>query len=184
MVTASALRAATGLRYSATSQSRNSSKRGRDRSVPPVLLKPERDVPAGRRSVGVEASAQAECDRAACVGAVAANTEPQVLPLADGRKVAELATRGKQRYVGIAKTERCEPRKLGAQLERETRAARHDCVDVRRRTQVFVDKKPCRVLGERRSECGHVFRRNRQAGGGAVTAPASEQCRARTERTV
>jgi len=100
------------------------------------------------------------------------------------RKVAELATRSEQRHIRIAETERREPCELGAQLERETCASRQHRINVRCRTQVVVDQEPCRVLGERRRERGHVLRCDRQTCSGAVTAPAPEQCRTRAERAV
>src|SRR5207248_11046868 len=63
----------------------------RDGPVPAVLRQAERDVPADALPVDVESRADAERDRAARVGAVAAHAEAQVLALADCGEIAELA---------------------------------------------------------------------------------------------
>ena len=87
----------------------------------------------------VELRAEPEGDRAARVGAVAADAEAQVLPLAHGREVAELAARREQRHVRIAEPERRELRELLAELEREPRPGvrrRRPCVMRRRSSSV------------------------------------------------
>ena len=85
---------------------------GDDGAVPAVLLQPERDVVAARPAGTVELPAEAERDRAARVGAVAADAEAQMLALADRRELAELAAGGEQRHLRVAEPERREPREL------------------------------------------------------------------------
>jgi len=75
-----------------------------------------------------------------------------MLALAHRRETAELAARRKERDLGIAETERREPRELRAQVERQARAARHDRVDARHRPEILLDEQPGRMLGERARE--------------------------------
>ena len=101
----------------------------RDRAVPVVLLEPERDVEAPDRAKPVDLRALAERDRAAGVAAVLADAEAQVLPLAHRRRRDRLRRGDEERHVGVAETERREPRELLGEVEREI-ARRHDGVDV------------------------------------------------------
>src|ERR671936_594838 len=80
----------------------------RGRPVPTVLLEPERDVVRAVAPVAVEPRAEAERDRAAAVDAVLADPEAQVLPLAHGRELRELAPGREQRDVRVAEPERRE----------------------------------------------------------------------------
>ena len=74
--------------------------------VPVVLLQTKRDVVTSRASVTVELGALSEGDGAAGVAAVAMDAETEVLPVADGRELAELAARREQRDIGIGQAER------------------------------------------------------------------------------
>src|SRR5581483_6164440 len=150
-------------------------------AVPSVLRETERDVPPPLLPVHVEQRAGAERDRTAGVAAVAANAEPQVLPLSDRRELAELAAGSEKRHVGVAEPERRELRELGAELERQPRLARHDPVHARRRPEIVVGEHAGGMRGEPLGERGDVLRLDRETGGGAVAAPAPEQVRARGE---
>src|SRR5262245_2733906 len=97
--------------------------------------------------------AQPEGNRAARVAAVCAHAELEVLSLADGGELRQLAARQEQRHVRVAEAERREPRELAAQLEREV-AAVDERVDRCRRPQVVLLEgrvaDPGELLGERR----------------------------------
>ena len=86
----------------------------RDGAVPVVRLQPERDVESTVAPEALELGAEAERDRASA----GAHAEAQVLALADGREVAQLAALGEQRHLRVAQPERREPGELLAQLER------------------------------------------------------------------
>src|SRR5215208_5624482 len=91
----------------------------RHRAVPLVLLQPERDVPERIAAVAVEAAAEAEGDRAAGVSAAVLDAKTQVLAVADGRRLGDLAPGDEQRHVGVAEPERREPPQLAAEPERQ-----------------------------------------------------------------
>src|SRR5204862_1069627 len=92
---------------------------GRDRPVPAVLGQTERDVVPGLAAEAVELAPEAECDRLAGVAPAVADPEPQVLAIADGRGVGDLAAVDEQRDARVAEPERCEPPVLGAAAEIE-----------------------------------------------------------------
>ena len=73
-----------------------------------VLLEPERDVVAADAAEAVELRSLAERNRATRVEPVAADAEAQVLAVADGREIGNLARRRKQRDLRIAEPERRE----------------------------------------------------------------------------
>ena len=108
----------------------------RDRPVPTVLLRPERDVVATDPPVAVELRALPEGDRAAGVAAVAVHAEAQMLAFSDRDEIAELAAGRKQRHVRIAEPERGQPPQLLAEVERQLRTARQHGVDRCRRFEI------------------------------------------------
>ena len=73
-----------------------------------VLLQAKRDVVTSVASVAIELGSLSERDGAAGVAAVSMDTEAEMLPVADGRELAELAARREQRDIGIGQTERRE----------------------------------------------------------------------------
>ena len=102
-----------------------------------------------------------------------------MLPLADGRELAELTARREQRDVGVAEPERCEATKLRAELERQLGPARHDRVDVSDRLEILLDQEAGGVLRKSRGERLDVLGLDREPGRGAVSAPSPEERRAR-----
>ncbi len=137
----------------------------RHRAVPAVLLEPERDVVAALAPVRVEPRAEAEGDRAAGVGAVAADAEAQVLALPDRGEVAELAAGSEQRHAGVAEPERRQPGELGAEVERQPLAARDDRVDLASPAAGPPRRGRRGVLGERLGEAATFS--------GAIERPAA-----------
>src|SRR5436190_20544783 len=87
----------------------------RDRAVPVVLLEPERDVVPADAPIAVELRAVPERNRAAGVDSPMPHTEPQVLALADGRELRELACRREQRHRRVPEPERRQPPQLAAE---------------------------------------------------------------------
>src|SRR5439155_15738793 len=98
----------------------------RDRSVPVVLLEPERDVVEDVGAEQLEARALPEGDRAAGVAAAPLNPEAKVLAVADGRKLGEPAAGSEQHRRRVPEPERREPPELGAEVERQVRFPGHD----------------------------------------------------------
>src|SRR6185436_11364845 len=91
----------------------------RDRPVPLVRLELECDIEETGPAQAFEPSAEPERDRTPRVAPVRAHAELQVLALADGGQVDQLAAREQQRHVRVAEAERREPRQLVAKLERQ-----------------------------------------------------------------
>src|SRR5579862_3105755 len=79
---------------------------GRDDAVPPVILEPHGEVVAPFAQEPVELRTQAERDRRPGVPAALPHAETQVLPVAHGRQVRELAAVDEQRDRRIAEPER------------------------------------------------------------------------------
>src|SRR5439155_15533569 len=107
----------------------------RDRAVPVVRLEAEDDVVPSGPPVPVELRTQPERDRAPRVPAALADAEPEMLAVADGRQVAELARRQQERHARVAKAERREPVQLLTEVEGQL-ATGDDSVDDRDRAQV------------------------------------------------
>src|SRR5207302_8300742 len=82
----------------------------RHRSVPAVLLEPERNVVRNLLPEPVELRAEPERDRAAGIATAVPDAEPQVLAVADRRQLRQLTPGDEQRHRGIRKAERREPR--------------------------------------------------------------------------
>ena len=108
-----------------------------------------------------------------------------MLAVADGRELGEPAAGSEQRRRRVAEPERREP----ARARRRGRAR----ASAPRATTASIDVTGCEVLlvehrggllGEGRGERVDVLLLDRQARGGAVTAPAPEQAGARAERAV
>src|SRR5206468_3260316 len=101
----------------------------RHRSVPVILLQAERNVITSLAPVAVELGSLPKRDRAAGIAAVQLYTETEMLAVADRCKLAELAAGRQQGHVGVGQTERRQRAQLFAELERELRPARKNCVD-------------------------------------------------------
>ena len=182
---ARASRAARSKRSSA-SRIRRTSELRRDRAVPVVLLQPERDVVAARLAgSGRAARPRPNAIALPGVAALVADAEAEVLALADGRELGELAVGREQGHVRVAEPERREPAQLGAEVERERDAAR----ERRRRpaivgTELVLGERERGLRGERVGERLDALGPDREAGRGAVPAEALEVARARAERAV
>ena len=193
IVCASGSRLGAGLRYSATSHSRTSPKRGGlgktrrttscGATVPFQRFSSRRNATSYRASARkrVEALSLAERDRAAGVSPLAADAKAEVLPLADCCELGEPAAGREQRRGRVAEPERREPRELAAEVERERRVARDDRVDLGDRLEILLREHllgmSCEGLGKRLD----VLLAQGEAGGGAVAAPALEQVRTSAE---
>src|SRR6266540_2149375 len=147
----------------------------RHRPVPVVLLQAEGDVVVSDPAVAVELPAHAERNRAAG-DALPADAKAEVLPLADGRRLHDLAGGRQEGHVRVAETERRQASQLLTELERQLRPARQDGVDHRRRGEIL------RREGVR--ERLDPLREDRQARGRAMAAEALEVASARSQRAV
>src|SRR5262249_6564599 len=143
----------------------------------------ERDVVVPGTPQSVELRSLAEGNRRTGVAATLPDAEAQVLAVAHGLQVGELAAVDEQQDTGVAEAERREPRQLRAEAERELWPG-HDRVDACRRREVVLRQGAVGVLGERRRERLDRLGPDRQPGGGAVAAVPLEVGRARTERAV
>src|SRR5262249_49768781 len=149
----------------------------RDGSVPLVRLEPEGDVVAPDLAQTVEPRTEAERDRAARVPPVLADAEAEVLALADGRELRQLAAGQQQRHVRVAEAEGRQPGELGAQVESQLRAVR-ERVHGRERPQVVLAQRAVRNGGEGPRELLDPLRADREPGRSGVAAPALEVPRA------
>src|SRR6266540_3922601 len=122
--------------------------------------------------------------RAAGIAAVAMHAEAQMLPVADGGEVAELAGRSEQRHGGIPEPERSEAAKLLAEIEREPRATRYDSIDDRCRQQVLLADESFSLRRERFAERLQLLGRDRQPCGCTMAAEALEVVCAGGKRAV
>src|SRR3954467_12266116 len=122
----------------------------RDRAVPLVGLELEGEVVAADAAQAVQLPAEPEGDRAAGVAAVRADAELQVLALADGGQVAELAAREQQRHVRVAEPERRQARELLTELERQVRTV-HERINECRRDEVVLGQG---AVADRRERLG------------------------------
>ena len=156
----------------------------RDRSVPVVLLQPERDVITAHATEAVELRALAECDRTTRVASVALHAEAQMLSVTDRCELAELATRRKQRDLGVREPEGRQLTKLLAEIERELRTARQHRIDDGRREQVVRREQAFCLRSEGVGEGLERDGVDREPGRCAMPAEALEVLRAGAEGAV
>src|SRR6266576_2043686 len=156
----------------------------RHRSVPVVLLKAEGNVVTALTPVAVELRPLPEGDRTSGVVSVALNAEAQMLPVADGSELAELAARRQQRDIGVGQPERRQRAQLFAELQRQLRAPRQDRVDDGCRDEVFRGQQTFGSSRERLGERLDPVGGNRQARGRPMSAEPPEAGRAGTKCTM
>src|SRR5439155_11383669 len=141
------------------------------------------DVVASLAPVAVELGSLPERDRAARIAAVQLYTETEMLAVADRCKLAELAARRQQRHFGIGQAERRQRAQLFAELERELRPARKNCVDDGRPDEILRAQQAVRLSRERLGERLDPVRHDRQARRCAMTPEPFEECRGSAKRS-
>ena len=114
------------------------------------------------------------------VAAALPHAEAQVLAVADGDELGELAAVDEQRHAGIAEPERRQTAELRAQIEMQLAPGTIASTRVTR-PQVVLGQHRVGVRGERSRERLDALGRDRQPGGGAMAAEALE-VRRRTRR--
>ena len=102
--------------------------------------------------------------------------EPQVLAVADRGELGELAAGREQRHARVSEPERRERRQLLAEVEREL-AAVDDRVDRQAPAEFVLASAPAACAAKASRERLEALRADREAGGGAVAAPARRGAR-------